>query len=233
MNNNAAMPSLKITAQLRALYPSVDDMPVGQLDHDVTNEASLLHAGHGDILFQEGQPCDGFPLLLEGEICVSHSSSTIGRSMELYRVIPGEICVVSTSSLLANRVLNAQGTAVAQTVLILLPPTMFERWTTHAPFRRFVFGVFSERLVDLMTLIDAIAFQRLDRRLAHHLLGHGQILRTTHQALADDLGTVREIVTRLLNRFQAAGYVRLARERIEVLDAAGLRAVATGHAPSF
>jgi CRP/FNR family transcriptional regulator len=227
------MSNEKITAQLRTLYPSVVDMPMGQLDGDITTGASVLHASPGDTLFQEGRPCDGFPLLLEGEICVSHTSAKIGRSMELYRVIPGEICVVSTSSLLANRALNAQGTAVVQTVLILLPPTMFERWTTHAPFRRFVFGVFSERLVDLMTLIDAIAFQRLDRRLAHHLLGHGQILRTTHQALADELGTVREIVTRLLNRFQAAGYVRLARERIDVLDAAGLREVANGHAPSF
>ena len=68
----------------------------------------------------------------------------------------------------------------------------------------------------------------LDRRLAQHLLGHGQVLRTTHQALADELGTVREIVTRLLNRFEAAGYVGLGRERVEVIDAPGLRAVASG-----
>jgi CRP/FNR family transcriptional regulator len=95
-----------------------------------------------------------------------------------------------------------------------------------------VFGVFSERLGDLMVLIDAIAFQRLDQRLADHLLGHGQCYRTTHQTIADELGTVREIITRLLNRFAAAGYIGLGRERIDVLDAASLRAVADGRATS-
>lgn len=114
----------------------------------------------------------------------------------------------------------------------MLSPRPFERWTAHPAFRKFVFGVFSERLSDLMVLIDAIAFHRLDQRLADHLLGHGQRYRTTHQALADELGTVREIITRLLNRFEAAGYIRLGRERIDVLDPANLRAVAYGPANS-
>jgi CRP/FNR family transcriptional regulator, anaerobic regulatory protein len=72
-----------------------------------------------------------------------------------------------------------------------------------------------------------------DRRLADYLLGHGHYVRATHQAVADELGTVREIITRLLNRFEAAGAVRLGRERIEIVDAVGLRAIAAGHATSF
>ena len=75
-------------------------------------------------------------------------------------------------------------------------------------------------------LIEAVAFARLDSRLAAALLGHGPERHTTHQALADELGTVREMVTRLLKRFERDGLVALSRERITVLDAAGLRAVA-------
>jgi CRP/FNR family transcriptional regulator len=97
-----------------------------------------------------------------------------------------------------------------------------------AGFRQFVFGVFADRLADLMTLVEAVAFQRLDQRLAGALLGHGPTLHTTHQALADELGTVREIVTRLLKRFERAGWLRLGRERIEVLDAGALRQAAAG-----
>jgi len=92
------------------------------------------------------------------------------------------------------------------------------------PFRRFVFQVFAERLADLMGLVEAVAFQRLDQRLAAALLGHGTVVHAAHQALADQLGTAREIVTRLLNRFELAGLVRLSRERIEVVDAPALRA---------
>src|ERR1700690_2569052 len=218
---------------LRSRYPSLAELAVPPLAAELQLEMQLIDAKPGDRLFDEGTPCIGFPLVLTGEICVSKSSAESGRTMELYRVGPGEICVVSASSLLAHRNLNAHATAVLATQLLLLSPELFERWTAHPAFRRFVFGVFSERLSDLMTLLDAVAFQRLDRRLADHLLGHGQVLRTTHQALADELGTVREIVTRLLHRFEAAGFVSLSRERIAVLDASSLRAVANGQISSL
>jgi CRP/FNR family transcriptional regulator len=89
-----------------------------------------------------------------------------------------------------------------------------------------VFGVFADRLADLMALAEAVAFQRLDQRLAHTLLGHGAVVHATHQMLADELGTVREIVTRLLKRFERSGWVSLSRERISIVDAAALRALA-------
>ncbi len=222
-----------MVSELRERYPSLGDWPIATLATDLQQEMQCVEARAGDRLFEEGKPCAGFPLVLQGEVCVSRSSADGGRTMELYRVGPGEICVVSASSLLAHRNMTADATAVAPTRLLLMSPALFERWTSHPAFRRYVFGVFSERLSDLMTLLDAVAFQRLDRRLAHHLLGHGQQLRTTHQALADELGTVREIVTRLLNRFETAGLVSLSRERIEVLDAASLRAVASGQNTTF
>ena len=153
-----------------------------------------------------------------------------GRSLELYRVTPGELCVVSTSCLFGQQALTAHGDTTEPTELVLLSPAGFERWSAHEPFRRFVFGIFADRLADLMALAEAVAFQRLDQRLASALLGHGATLRLTHQALADELGTAREIVTRLLKRFEQRGWVALGRERIELRDAAALRAVAAGQA---
>jgi CRP/FNR family transcriptional regulator, anaerobic regulatory protein len=91
-----------------------------------------------------------------------------------------------------------------------------------------VFGDFARRMTEMMTLVDAVAFQRLDQRLADRLLGHGTELRLSHQQLAQELGSVREIVSRLLGDFAGRGYIRLGRGRIEVLDAAGLRGVAAG-----
>jgi CRP/FNR family transcriptional regulator len=217
-----------LVADLLACYPSLTGIPAAQIAADVHEHGRLIEVGPGLRLFDEGQPCAGFPLVLAGEICVAHSSADSARTMELYRVGRGEICVVSTSCLLSHRHLNAHGTVTDKVRLLLLSPPLFDRWTAHQPFRELVFAVFSDRLTDLMALIDAIAFQRLDQRLAHHLLGHGRQVHTTHQALADELGTVREIITRILKRFEASGCVKLGRERIEVLDAARLRMLAVG-----
>jgi CRP/FNR family transcriptional regulator len=87
-----------------------------------------------------------------------------------------------------------------------------------------VFALFGERLVELMAIVDEIAFKRLDQRLARLLLERGPRLRTTHQALADELGSVREIVTRLLRQFADEGFVELARESIQILDGSRLAA---------
>ena len=97
-------------------------------------------------------------------------------------------------------------------------------YTTH---RDPVLGLFAERMADLTALIEAVAFQRLDQRLAAALLGHGSPIKTTHQALADELGTVREIVTRLLHRFERDGLIELSRECITICNSAALRAIAS------
>ncbi|MBS0376239.1 MAG: Crp/Fnr family transcriptional regulator [Proteobacteria bacterium] len=207
-----------LALELRALYPSLTDLPLE------STALEVLDVSAGTRLFDAGAPCAGFPLVLEGEIQVSRAASD-GRQLELYRVGPGEICIVSAAGLMSNRPLNAQGTAAARTRLAMMPPNLFARWNDHKPFRQFVFGVFADRLGDLMTLVDAVAFHRLDERLAGFLLERGRVIHTTHQALADELGTVREIITRLLNRFESAGAVKLGRERIEIVNATALQSL--------
>jgi len=179
----------------------------------------------GTTLFQENYPCQGFPLILTGEVRVARASPT-GRELELYRVQSGEMCLVSSASLFAGQPLTARGTTTAPTRFVLMPATLFQRALAHTAFRDFVLGLFAARMADLTSLIDAVAFQRLDRRLAGALLGHGTQLHTTHQALADELGTVREIVTRLLRRFEREGWVSLSRECITLHNSAALRTLA-------
>ncbi len=218
------------TSRLLALYPALQTLPAPALQAGLSQQAQLIRVPAGCLLFDEGAPCQGFPLLLSGSIRVARGSPT-GRRLELYRVTPGELCVVSTSCLFGHATLSAHGQTTEPTELVLLGPAGFEAWCAHEPFRRHVFGVFADRLADLMALAEAVAFQRLDQRLAHALLGHGSTVHATHQGLADELGTVREIVSRLLGRFDRAGWVRLSRERIDVIDAVALRALAAGTAP--
>jgi CRP/FNR family transcriptional regulator len=183
----------------------------------------------GTVLFHEASPCQGFPLVLAGEIKVSRSSGD-GRTLELYRVLPGELCLVSSSCLFRHQPLSAQGVATKPSQLLLIPPPIFARWLEEPAFRDEVLGLFAERMADLTALVDAVAFRKLDQRLAMALLGRGTVLSLTHQALADELGTVREIVTRLLRRFEREGWVELGREQVTILDSAALRLQAGGTA---
>ena len=109
---------------------------------------------------------------------------------------------------------------------MLLPRPLFDEMLAQAPFRDFVFQLFSERIADLMQLVEEVAFRKLDQRLAGLLLGRGRLTHATHQQLADELGSVREMVSRLLKTFAEQGLVRLSREQVEILDPAGLRQLA-------
>lgn len=211
--------------RLRALYPALEGLDDVRLDR-LLDEGQVLHAKAGTVLFDDESPCQAFPMLVEGVIRVSKTGAN-GRELQLYRVVPGESCILTSSCLLGHVAYNARGVAETDMVAVTLPQPVFSRLVSeHEPFRNYVFALFAERIAELMQLVEAVAFQRLDQRLAALLLGKGKVVHTTHQALADELGSVREIVSRLLKSFAEQGLVSLAREQVEIVDAAGLRRVA-------
>lgn len=212
-----------------ALYPSLAQVQPGLTE--LADVLQPIQVPAGAVLFSENNGCQGFPLVLEGEIKVSRHSED-GRSLELYRVVPGELCLVSSACLFRSQLLSAQGVATKPTTLLLIAPALFQRWLDTPVFRTDVLGLFAERMADLTALVDAVAFHKLDRRLAAALLGRGQQIRLTHQSLADELGTVREIVTRLLRRFEREGWVTLGREQITIVNSAALRALVSDTQPA-
>ncbi|MFO1282647.1 MAG: Crp/Fnr family transcriptional regulator [Burkholderiales bacterium] len=183
----------------------------------------------GTTMFGERQPCTGFPLVLAGSIRVAQHYPN-GREMQLYRVRPGESCVLSSSCLLGRVQYPASGTAETDVELAVIPPEDFRALVVEEPaFREYVFSLFGERMASLLSLVEAISYQKLDQRLAALLVkraGADGTIRATHQALADELGSVREIVSRLLRNFEDRGWVDLGRERITLVDRAALAAAA-------
>ncbi len=213
------------SAQLEALYPVLKALPDAARQR-LAGDAQLIRLPAGSQVFDEHQACPGFPFVLKGGIRVVKAAPN-GRELPLYRVTPGESCIITSSCLLGHTDYNARGVTEADTELLLLPRETFDALLVHEPFRGFVFQLFSERIGDLMQLVEEVAFRKLDQRLAALLLGKGRVLRATHQQLADELGSVREIVSRLLKGFAAQGLVALGREQIEILDPAGLRRLAS------
>jgi CRP/FNR family transcriptional regulator len=209
-----------------ALYPILEHLSEAARER-LRGRAQLLKLPAGTTVFDERQACQGFPFVLSGSIRVVKAAPN-GRELPLYRVTPGETCIISSACLLGQAPYNARGVTETQTTLLVLPFADFQALLGEAAFRDFVFQLFSERIADLMQLIEEVAFRKLDQRLAALLLGKGQRLHTTHQHLADELGSVREIVSRLLKGFAEQGLVALSREQVEILDPAGLRRIAGG-----
>ena len=214
-----------IKTRLLELFPVFRQLSPATLDA-ILRDAAVRQAPAASVLFEAASPCTGFPMLLEGRVRVVKTAPN-GREVQLYRITPGESCLLSSSCLLGGSTYSATGIAETAVTMIALPPAQFHSLLAeHKAFRDYVFSLFSERLADLMSLVEAVTFYKLDQRLAALLLGKGEVLRTTHQNLADELGSVREMVSRLLANFQDRGWVALGREQIRITDAAALRKLA-------
>ena len=162
-------------------------------------------------------------MLLSGKIRVFKASQN-GRELQLYRVASGESCILTSSCLLGRNRYQARGVAEEDLEMVLLPASSFYQLiANHETFRLYIFNLFSERLTDLMQLVSAVAFQKLDQRLATLLISKSGTIHITHQALADELGSVREIISRLLKNFSEQGWIKLGREQIDIIDPSALK----------
>ncbi len=211
-----------LPASLIPLFPALTGLPA-TLAAEVERQIMPMRAPAGTVLFDAGLACQALPLVLQGNIRVSKRAEN-GREIRLYGVHPGELCIVTVSCLLGGKAYPATGIAETEVSALALPRPLFIRLTAeHAPFREVVFGLFSDRLTGLMALVEEVAFHKLDQRLAAWLAQRGPTIMASHQVIAQELGSVREIVSRLLKQFEEQKLVRLGRERIEVRDAPALK----------
>lgn len=206
-------------------FPALAELPAN-LERELAAQLQPLSVPAGTTLFDVGVACQVLPLILEGRIKVSKRAEN-GREIRLYNVRPGELCIVTLGCLLGDAAYAATGIAETALKALALPRSLFMRLVAeHPPFRAWVFQLFSERISGLMQLVEEVAFHKLDQRLAAWLVEHAPRVEASHQAIADELGSVREIVSRLLRQFEDQGWVSLGRERIEVLDTPRLKRLA-------
>lgn len=180
----------------------------------------------GAVVFGPGQPPQNYLLLINGTVRV-HQLSEAGREIVLYRVTAGESCAMTTACLIGDEVYQAEGVAETPIEAVALPKAAFDEAISKSPeFRRFVFAALSSRMTNLFKLIEEVAFSRIDIRLAQRLLdlaGDSDRVPMTHQKLASELGTAREVISRQLTEFQRRGWVATSRGALTIVDAAALR----------
>lgn len=184
----------------------------------------------GTVLFQEGSECPSYVLVLEGSIRVQKVSES-GREIVLYRVERGQSCVLTTNCLIARRDYSAEGMAETDVKALVLPAATFRGLLARSEvFRDFVLASYAERISGLLMLIEEVAFGRVDMRLAAWLAQRAAAgsVRMTHQEIAVELGTAREVVSRQLKEFERRGWVALFRGRVDLLQPRALAALSEG-----
>ncbi len=199
------------------------DDPVWQ---KVLDSARPVEIPAGTTVFRDGDGCQNYLFVMEGSVRVQKMAEN-GREIVLYRVSAGEACILTTSCLFSHQRYPAEGITETDVRAISIPVARFDEGVAgSAGFRSFVFSSYGQRITDLILLVEDVAFGRMDIRLGQYLLDtvddKGNVT-TTHQAMAAELGTAREVVSRQLKEFERRGWLRLGRGVINVSDLAALK----------
>lgn len=174
----------------------------------------------GTIVFREGDECGGVPFVLKGMIRVSKIGKN-GREIILYRLKSGDACILTIASVLSNIAYPATAIIEEDAEIVLLTVDQFKTlMARNLDLQHFVYKILSGRFLDIMTLIDEIIFSKIDERLIKFLLEktqkNGDIIEMTHDEIAIELGTAREVISRVMKGLEREGYIHLLRGKVRI-----------------
>ncbi len=200
--------------------PALKGLDTEQLK-SIAQQTTVLTLLQGKSLFREGDSCKNYYFVITGMLRIQKVTPS-GNELILYRLKKGQECNLTNTCLLGGEHYNAEAVAEVPSMVAQLPKAEFDQALAKIPeFRETIFQNIRHGMNSLLNLVQEVAFDNMDHRLAVVLLKHGSespIIKTTHQALASELGTAREVVSRLLKEFERHGWVKLSRGKIEVID---------------
>ena len=192
--------------------------------------AQTRHVAAHQFMAMEGDPCHALPLVLSGQARV-YTMGPQGREITLYRIAPGESCILTASCILGDRHFPAFVRTDHDADVLLVPSEVVRTWMDRYPgWRQFVFQLIARRLVTVIETVDEVTFQRLDVRLAAYLLDQADAaddaaIHATHEAIAAEIGSSRAVISRQLKAFEHEEVVALGRGVVTVRDEASLRRI--------
>lgn len=230
----AAVTTAAWAPQVYAMFPFLE-----HAEADV-HDAFFAHARHmsvpaDQLMCTQGQHCPNLALILSGEIRV-YKIGTGGREVTLYRVSGGDSCILSAACILSGKAFPAYAITETEVEALAIPTNVFRDWADqYTVWRQHVFGQLVRRLTDVIDVLEDVTFRRMDTRLATYLLAAADpdsgLVTRTHQAIAGDLGSSREVISRLLKEFERGGSLTLSRGHIAISDFAKLRNLASDCEP--
>lgn len=197
-------------------------------------QAQAMEVPAGQVVFRPGDPCQAYLMVADGRVKVTGRSPS-GREIVLYRIEGCGTCVLTTACLLSQERYPAEGMTETPVLAFALPQPLFQQALAISPeLREFIFNAYGSRLSAMISLVQEVAFERIDLRLARFLVQqseHRIEVHATHQQLATELGSAREVVSRQLKDFERRGWIQLGRGTIRVAAIDHLRRFADSAQP--
>ncbi len=213
----------------RDVLPDLDK-PADEMTCRLLDSSNIISLKQNSTVFHQGDDCSNYLIILNGKVKVFTRAEN-GREILLYRLSQGDSCVLTTSCLFGHRNYPAEGKTETDVNALAIPVKQFNDVLKNSEtFREMVFTAFSSHLSELITLVEEVAFGKLDVRLAKHLLeqrDENNILTSTHQNIATELGTAREVISRQLKEMESKGYLEINRGNIKINDIPALQNISS------
>lgn len=190
------------------------------LQRELERVATRRSMPAGAVLMNVGDTITHAPIVEKGSLRILAEDGE-GHERFLYHIMPGESCAMSLTCCVSERTSSVRAVVEEDAELLMVPARYAEEWMVYPEWRRFVSGLQAQRFQELLETIEVMAFRKLDEQLWDYLVKRVQatgdhVVKATHQDIAQELGSPREVITRLLNRLQGMGRVTLSRGTIEV-----------------
>ncbi|OYD44290.1 hypothetical protein CHU00_17780 [Sphingobacterium cellulitidis] len=194
-----------------------------ELKAELEQVGSKLEFKAGDMIVEPNKYIKVIPLLLRGSIKVIRETSE-GNELILYYIKSGQSCAVSLSTSLMNKLSNIKAIAEEKVELIAIPASISVKWYENYPsWRMFVLRTMDNRYEEIISALDSVAFKKVDERLVEYLKAKSEAVQSdtlniTHQEIANELSTSREVISRLLKQLEQKGILKLFRNKVEILS---------------
>lgn len=203
-----------------------------EIKRTLLDKAAIIRVAKGSVVFAPGAIPDKLLLLVDGTLRIQQTSEN-GREIVLYRVEAGQSCVLTNACVFVQEAYAAEGIAETDVTAAAIPHRTFDDLVARSKeFRDFVFAAYTRRIADLFRVVDDVAFGKIDVRLASRLLAlspQDDEIEATHQQLAVELGTAREVISRQLQEFHRRGWIEQSRGHVRIVQREALAKLAEDH----
>lgn len=205
---------------LRAHFPAIYQQ---ELRDEIASVGKIVSLDADAVMMDIGGFIQSIPLVVEGSVKIMREDDE-GNELFLYYLTEGQTCAMSLTCCLSAQESQIRAVTEEPTSMIMVPAEYMDKWMFEYPaWKNFIMQTYSVRFEELLKAIDHVAFMKMDERLLHYLgeksrVTGKQVFNVTHQQIAYELHTSREVISRLLKKLEGLGKIRLGRNRIELVD---------------
>lgn len=218
-----------IAKNIEAIFPVWEKLDI-EMKENLLTQGKHISLLADQFICLEGDLCNQLPIIISGSVRI-YKIGESGREITLYHLEQGDSCIMTASCIISQKKFPAFAISETEVEAIIIPANKLREWVRYnPPWQEYIFGLLSQRLANVIEIVEEVAFRRMDCRIASYLLNNSdnnsKTLRITHEAIAQELGSSREVISRILKTFEGQGLLSLSRGIIQLKSCQELEKIA-------